>query len=180
MGFHHLAVATHDMKAIDAFYSKAMGFDLVKVEVQPTPSGDGHAKHFFYDTGDGQLMAFWELHDETFPQDFPTGLSTAVGLPEWVNHYAFTADGPEDLQKRKQRWLDSGYDVLEIDHHWCYSIYTNDPNGTMVEFCITTAPFDSTDRKSARDALNSGALPYGKRPIVTVNRTEQTPVHEQV
>ena len=77
MPYHHLALATHDMKAIDLFYSMAMGFELVKVEVAPTPGG-GWAKHFFYDTGNGELMAFWELHDDSLPQDFPTGLSTAV------------------------------------------------------------------------------------------------------
>jgi catechol 2,3-dioxygenase-like lactoylglutathione lyase family enzyme len=179
MGYHHLAVAVHDMKAIDAFYSQAMGFDLVKVEVAPTPSGEGIAKHFFYETGGGEMMAFWELHDPTLPQDFPTGLSTAAGLPEWVNHYAFSADGPDDLQKRKQRLLDSGYDVLEIDHHWCYSIYTKDPNGTLVEFCITTAEFDGEDHANARRALRGEEIPGSQPPVVTVHRTEAKPVHER-
>ena len=57
MPFHHLALATRDMPAIHKFYSKAMGFDLVKVERGPTPEG-GFAKHFFFDTGAGELMAF--------------------------------------------------------------------------------------------------------------------------
>jgi hypothetical protein len=26
----------------------------------------------------------------------------------------------------------------EIDHGWCRSLYTVDPNGIMVEFCVTT------------------------------------------
>ena len=33
MPFHHVAVAAQDMPAIDAFYSEATGFDLVKVEI---------------------------------------------------------------------------------------------------------------------------------------------------
>ena len=46
MAFHHLAVATKDAVANDAFYEKAMGFRLVKVEVGATPAG-GWAKHLF-------------------------------------------------------------------------------------------------------------------------------------
>ena len=48
MGYHHLALATRDMKAIDHFYREVMGFDLKKVEIGPTPIG-GWAKHFFYE-----------------------------------------------------------------------------------------------------------------------------------
>ena len=58
-----------------------------------------------------------------------------------------------DLESRKQRWLENGYDVMEIDHHWCHSIYTQDPNGTLVEFCTTTAQFGDSDRRRARELL---------------------------
>ena len=30
--------------------------------------------------------------------------------------------------------------LWEIDHGWCRSVYTVDPNGIMVEFCVTTKP----------------------------------------
>src|SRR6266403_361614 len=60
--FHHTAFATREPAATHAFYTEAMGFELVKVEVAPTPKG-GWAKHFFYDTGGGELMASWDLHD---------------------------------------------------------------------------------------------------------------------
>ena len=72
MAFHHVAVAAQDMPAIDAFYGEATGFELVKVEIAPTPDG-GWAKHFFYDTGNGEMMAFWELHDEKIGDDYKVG-----------------------------------------------------------------------------------------------------------
>ncbi len=28
--------------------------------------------------------------------------------------------------------------MREIDHGWCKSLYLVDPNGIMVEFCVTT------------------------------------------
>ncbi len=182
MSFHHLALATHDMKATHAFYSEAMGFELVKVEIAPTPAG-GWAKHFFYETGGGELMAFWELHDESLPQEFPTGMSTAVGLPEWVNHVAFGAADLSDIEKAKQRWLDTGYPVLEIDHDWCYSVYTTDPGGTLVEFCVTTGTFTEADRALAlravteknRDALGAPS----KEPKVQLHKASGTPVHQR-
>jgi len=177
MPYHHLAAATHDMRATDLFYSRAMKFDLVKVEIAKTPEG-GWAKHFFYDTGAGELAAFWELHDPSLPQDFATGLSEAAGLPPWVNHIAYGARDLEDIEARKQRWLDYGYDVLEIDHNWCYSIYTTDPNGTLVEFCLTTGQFTEEDARIAREALLRDDLDFSQEPTIQFHRTKKKPVHE--
>jgi catechol 2,3-dioxygenase-like lactoylglutathione lyase family enzyme len=169
MPFHHLAMAARDMAAIDRFYGDVMGFDLVKVEVGKTPGG-GWAKHFFYDTGGGELVAFWELHDESLPADFPTGLSEAAGLPEWVNHLAFAAADLDDLERRSRRWLDAGLDVVEVDHHWCRSVYTKDPNGTLVEFCTMTGTFGPEDRRIAREALARDDLPFGAEAKVQLRR----------
>ena len=47
MGYHHVALATKNIEAIHLFYEGVMGFQLVKVEVAPSPEG-GWAKHFFY------------------------------------------------------------------------------------------------------------------------------------
>ena len=153
MPFHHVAVAARDMPAIDAFYSEAMGFELQKVEIAPTPAG-GWAKHFFYDTGNGEMMAFWELHDETIGEDYKVALSTDMGMPPWVNHISFLAHDLDDLAVRRQRWLDHGYDVLEIDHGWCVSLYFLDPNGIMVEFCRDTEGF-AVDPSGARALLDT-------------------------
>ena len=160
MGFHHLAVVTKDAVANDVFYQRVMGFELVKVEVGSTP--DGWAKHLFYDTGSDGMIAFWELHDEKIGNDFPTALSEGFGLPIWVNHIAFAARDLDDIESRKQRWLEHGYDVMEIDHHWCTSIYTADPNGTLVEFCTTTREFTAADKSEARRLLTAAkADPVG-------------------
>ena len=179
MPYHHLAIATRDMAATHIFYAEAMGFELVKAEIAATPSG-GWAKHFFYDTGGGELMAFWELHDDEIPSDFPTGLSRAAGLPEWVNHVAFKSDDMPAIEKAKQRWLQHGYDVVEIDHIWCYSVYATDPGGTLVEFYTTTADFTAEDRERAHEALTRNDLsPSGEPPRVEVHRAEGPPAHDR-
>lgn len=179
MPYHHLAVATRDMPATHIFYSEAMGFDLVKVEVASTPQG-GWAKHFFYDTGQGELMAFWELHDDELPSEFETGLSRAAGLPEWVNHVAFQADDMAAIEAAKKRWLEHGYDVLEIDHNWCHSVYATDPGGTLVEFCVTTGVFSQQDRELALRAVHDDDLPRAAPPAkILVHKAEGTPAHKR-
>jgi catechol 2,3-dioxygenase-like lactoylglutathione lyase family enzyme len=177
MPYHHLAMATRDMPATHIFYSEAMGFDLVKVEIANTPQG-GWAKHFFYDTGEGELMAFWELHDEQLPQEFETGLSRAAGLPEWVNHVAYKANDIAAIGAARQRWLEHGYDVLEIDHGWCRSVYTTDPGGTLVEFCLTTAEFSQADRELARKAVTSDDVPRKQgAPHFEIHKAVVPPAH---
>lgn len=163
MGYHHLALATRDMKAIDHFYREVMGFDLKKVEVGPTPQG-GWAKHFFYEIEPDRFIAFWELHGPAFEKPFETGLSKAVGLPEWVNHISFYSPTEDHLREKREMWLSGGFDVMEIDHNWCKSIYTRDPNGTMVEYCVTTGQFTAEDREIAIKAVTSDDVQQSRPP----------------
>jgi catechol 2,3-dioxygenase-like lactoylglutathione lyase family enzyme len=151
MAFHHVAIATRDLDATHRFYTEAMGFELRKVDAIPILEG-GWARHLFYDTGNGELFAIWDLHDESLP-DFNPAISVGLGLPHFVNHIAFASSDLDDLDARKDRWLAHGHDVARIDHGWCTSIYANDPNGIMVEFCTTTREPDDDDRRTALELL---------------------------
>lgn len=164
MGYHHLALACLDIAAIHDFYEGVMGFELVKVEVGPVPEG-GWAKHFFYRMEDDhKFIAFWELHDVPGTQNLETNISRAAGVPDHINHISFDVRDMEDLQQRKQRWLDAGLEVLEIDHNWCHSIYTRDPNGILVEFCATTGSFTALDRENALSALTAEEPEFSPPP----------------
>lgn len=155
MAYHHLALATGDMPAIHAFYEGVMGFELVKVEVAPLPE-QGWGKHFFYRMGDddARFIAFWELHDAPAQDAHEFDLNAAAKLPRGTNHIAFAAASVAELHAWRERWNAAGYDVLEIDHNWCHSVYTFDPNGNFVEFCVTTGTFDEADRARALRALD--------------------------
>lgn len=165
MGYHHLALAAKDMNAIHAFYEGVMDFKLVKAEVGPAPEG-GWAKHFFYQMeDDSKFIAFWEMHEMPgVGEDFETNLSKAAGLPDHINHISFDVKDAAELQMRKQQWLDGGCDVMEIDHNWCYSIYTKDPNDNLVEFCLTTEKFNEADRDFALKQLASTEPEFSKPP----------------
>ncbi|MGV8995655.1 MAG: VOC family protein [Parvibaculaceae bacterium] len=164
MGYHHLALAARDMKAIHAFYEGVMGFDLVKVEVGPSPQG-GWAKHFFYRMeDDSKFIAFWEMHDMPGTENFESNISKSAGLPDHINHISFDVKDMGELQIRKQRWLDAGCQVLEINHNWCHSVYTKDPNDNFVEFCLTTGAFTEADRAEAIAALSATEPAFSKAP----------------
>jgi catechol 2,3-dioxygenase-like lactoylglutathione lyase family enzyme len=151
MAFHHVAIAARDLEATHRFYSEAMGFQLAHVDTIPYLE-TGWARHLFYDTGNGEMLAIWDLHHDELP-DFNPALSTGLGLPNFVNHIAFGADSLQELDARRDNWLAHGHDVVKIDHGWCTSIYTDDPSGTMVEFCCTTRVFNADDFKSAQERL---------------------------
>jgi catechol 2,3-dioxygenase-like lactoylglutathione lyase family enzyme len=161
MAFHHVALATRDIDATHRFYTEVMGFTLVKAVVAPTPNG-GWARHAFYDTGDG-MIAFWDLHDPKMV-DFDPAISTGLGLEPWVNHVAFGARDLDEIEARKQRWLDAGYDVVEIDHGFCVSVYANDPNGILVEWCTDTKPYTQADRVAAQAAMDTAEPPLEQPP----------------
>ncbi|NNE74186.1 MAG: VOC family protein, partial [Acidimicrobiales bacterium] len=110
----------------------------------------------FYSTGSDsdQLIAFWDLA-QADAGDFKTDISRDLGLDPLVNHLAFSASDLDDIERRKQRWLDHGHTVLEIDHGWITSIYTEDPDRIAVEFAVLTKPFSEADRIEALALLQA-------------------------
>jgi len=164
MGYHHVALACKDIQAVHGFYEGILGFELVKVEIGPVPEG-GWAKHFFYRMEDDhKFIAFWELHDVPGTENLETNISKAAGLPDQINHISFDVADMEDLRRRKQQWLDAGLEILEIDHNWCHSIYTKDPNDILVEFCATTGSFTAQDREAALAALTAQEPAFSPPP----------------
>jgi catechol 2,3-dioxygenase-like lactoylglutathione lyase family enzyme len=153
---HHLAIATKNIAEAHHFYTEVMGFELVKAVKRKAPGG-GWTKHIFYDQGDGALFALWDLRGlesaGLAPDAWRSGLSSGMGLPNWVNHIAFEALNAEDFDRRKQRWLDHGYHVSVVDHDFIRSAYTIDPDGTMVEWAYRTALLTADDRTEAEGIL---------------------------
>src|SRR6185503_17027200 len=131
----------------------------------------GWAKHLFYDTGDG-MIAFWDLNDETLG-DFDPAISTGLGLPAFINHLAFRATDAADLDRRRQRWLDNGHDVVQLDHDFCLSIYANDPNGILVEWCCDSRPLTDEERRRALELLSDPAPAHDPPPAMEVFRAPQ-------
>lgn len=178
MPFHHVAITTRDLAATHAFYTEVMGFTLLRVEVGATPEAlldpdgatDGWGRHVFYDCGDGECLAVWDLHDPAhLPAEFDPSISRGLGLPSWTNHLAFAAPTEAVLAGHRDRWLAHGLPVVEVDHGWCRSIYVDDPNGITVEFCCTTGPVADPD---AAARLVDPAPAVGPPPPVALHLPE--------
>jgi catechol 2,3-dioxygenase-like lactoylglutathione lyase family enzyme len=177
MAFHHIALATRDLAATHRFYTEVMGFKVVKVVVAPTPEKSGWAKHVFYDTGNGEMIAFWEIHDAEIEAGPWTGdLSKVIGLPSWVNHVAFDAPTLDVLEARKQHWREHGLTVAEIDHGFCTSIYATDPNEILVEFCCTTRPFSDEELAAASRLVDDAKPNLETLPGMRVFKPIEAPV----
>lgn len=149
---HHVAYACRDVEQTRHFYEDLMGMPLVLTEVSEAPNG-GYLRHVFFDTGDGSCIAFFDLHGVGESAEWRSDLSESVGLPVWVNHIAFRAD--RDRQEAvRGRMEDAGIKpLMELDHHWCHSLYYVDPNGIMVELCRDT-PGLPADGDEARRLLS--------------------------
>ena len=171
MGFHHVALATRDLEKTHEFYTEVMGFTLVKTVIAPIPgSREGWSRHVFYDTGSQGLIAFWDLHDEQWTDGYPTNLNKTAGLPGWVNHFAYLAPTQEFLDERRRTWCSHGHVVAEVDHDFCVSIYTNDPDGNTVEFCYDRRPFTDAEKIHALELLRAERPALDKDPSITIHQ----------
>jgi catechol 2,3-dioxygenase-like lactoylglutathione lyase family enzyme len=168
MGLHHVAYATKDLEATHAFYTEVMGFRLVKIVAGKTEAG--WSKHVFYDTGGQGLIAFWDIHDDEIGEDYRTDLSKSLGLPIHINHIAFEARDVDDLARIRERWQQHGITVTEVDHGFCTSIYTVDPNRIMVEFCCDTTGLTDADAAEAERLLRDPQPELEPDPPVVVHR----------
>ncbi|MCP4003712.1 MAG: VOC family protein [bacterium] len=148
---HHVAYTTRDSEATYDFYSGKLGMPLLRTENHR--QGDGYFRHFFFGMGGGEAIAFFEVSGVGEDADFKTEISSGLGLPQWTNHIAFRLDSLEELETMTKQMHERGIkDILKIDHGWCTSIYTLDPNGIMVEFCVTTDPsaFEQGEEEALR------------------------------
>ncbi len=153
MGFHHVAYTTRDCEATRHFYEDLMGFPLIYTEVQgkdPT-----YVRHIFFDIGDGECLAFFEVANVGEAPDYKTDITTSVGLPVWTNHAAFSATA-EQQSEVKARMTAAGIEpLMDIDHGWCHSLYYVDPNGVMVELCRNTPGFEADTAEAHRLAAGN-------------------------
>ena len=166
-GFSHLGLSTLDMDKTRAFYENVLGFKAVRCDLIPVKEG-GRIRHVFFDTGRDQLMAFMEARGvEGIPAEYDTSISRGLGVPPAFYHFAFEAGSEAGLDQKRQELKEKGVEVTEVvDHGWAKSIYFNDPNGLMLEYCCLTREFNEDDAKiqprfevSQQSSLMRGRLP---------------------
>ena len=138
-----------------------MGFPLVKVGGRTHAEAceqTGWARHVFFDTGDGQCFAVWDLHDGHLPPTSIPRSAAASASRRGSTTSRSTRPSLDELAARGDRWIDHGQDVIEIDHGWCTSIYAKDPNGTRWSSAAPPATFTPPTSTGARSSTRHRPL----------------------
>jgi len=148
---HHTAYVTKDQEATRAFYEDVLGFPLVAAwsEADELFGAERVYCHTFFGLADGSALAFFQFANPEDQQLFDPAL-----LPSPFRHIAMKVDaeGQAKLQWRLEEagWKPDGTYVLE--HGYCRSLYTEDPNGMLLEFTVDVPHADQISEDRRGDA----------------------------
>lgn len=161
-GINHLALVCKDMSQTLDFYQNILGLKLIK-----TISLPGEGKHFFFDVGNDDALAFFWFPNA--PEAAPgiasvklDGLQTGdiVTAHGSMNHVAFKVPA-EKLEEYRQKLTQHNIPVTPVLHHadvpqgyvaepdettFISSFYFFDPNGILLEFAATVRPLGDPQR----------------------------------
>lgn len=145
-GWSHVGLSTLNMDKTRAFYEDILGFKAVRCDTIKVTEG-GAIRHVFFDTGQGQLLAFMEARGVPgVPIEYDAGINRGLGVPEAFYHFAFEAGTPEDVEAKRAQLIAKGVKVTPVvDHEWAKSIYFKDPNGLLLEYCAYTRALNDDD-----------------------------------
>lgn len=133
-GLHHLAVFTADMDQTVRFWTSVMQARLVRTGRDP--DGDPGLRHYYFDIGNGTLLAFFE-----FPAQDRESLQFG-----WMHHIALKADNEADLETFRQHAAKFEVHVSDVrEHDFVKSVYLHDPNGVLIELAYQHRPLIEKD-----------------------------------
>lgn len=148
---HHTAYVTKDQEATRAFYEDILGFPLMATwsETDELFGAERVYCHTFFGLADGSALAFFQFADQSDQDLFDPELT-----PSPFRHIALKveADGQAELHKRltDANWKPEATYVLE--HGYCRSLYTEDPNGMLIEFTVDVDGVDQITADRRNDA----------------------------
>ncbi len=163
-GINHLALVCKDMKKTVDFYSGVLGMPLTKTIDLPA----GMGQHFFFDIGNGDMLAFFWFPDA--PESLPgvthaenlVGGGSITSAHASMNHVAFNVPG-EKIDEYQRKLREAGVDATAVVNHddsetqasptltdttFVRSIYFKDPDGILLEFAAWTRELDERDINS--------------------------------
>ena len=144
---HHYAFVIRDHEVNRQFFEDVLGLPLVATWCERTFNSEVQREvdycHTFFGLADGSALAFFQ-----FAHDDDQNLFDPDLTPSPFRHIALkvTPELQQEIHDRLTQagWKPDGTYVLE--HGYCRSLYTEDPNGLLLEF---TADVDNADEISA-------------------------------
>jgi glyoxylase I family protein len=146
---HHNAFVTKDQEATRAFYEELIGLPLVATwsEADELFGALRVYCHTFFALGDGSALAFFQFANPEDQEMFDPALT-----PSPFRHIALKVT-PELQQEIHDRLTASGWKpdgTYVLEHGYCRSLYTEDPNGLLLEFTADVPNADeiAVDRRA--------------------------------
>jgi catechol 2,3-dioxygenase-like lactoylglutathione lyase family enzyme len=139
-GIHHSAFRCRDAEETRVFYEDVLGLPLKAALVFEEEPGTGRPcpyMHLFFQLGDGNYVAFFDVPDGARPDKFK--MKWGMDL-----HFAFEVGSVAEMMAFKTRLDAAGIPCFgPIDHHFVHSIYFYDPNGINVEITVRDGAHDA-------------------------------------
>ncbi len=150
-GVNHLALITPDMDATVRFWHGVL--DARLVATIGTPS----FKHYFFEIGQGNTVAFFEYSDQEL-ESYAKPAGVPYAKASQFDHLSLNLPDEEALLRLRDRLKSHGCEVTDVvDHGFIRSIYFTDPNGIALEASwwvvdATGRPVDYRDTRLFSDA----------------------------
>lgn len=152
---HHNAFVTKDQEATRAFYEDLIGLPLIATwtEKDELFGAERVYCHTFFGLGDGGALAFFQFEKPEDQEQFGPELAQSPFI-----HIALKVT--EEVQRgiaerlKKANWKPE--DTYVLEHGYCRSLYTRDPNGLALEFTLDAdraEEINATRRAMARQDL---------------------------
>ena len=126
-GFNHVATLTTDLDRHAEWWGRVFG----AVVTFKMDKSDEHPRMFILDIGGGAALNVFEVSEDEI-----IGERRRQGGRGAIDHFAIAVDSLETLEAVKQRLLDAGADIGEIQRlgpEW--SLFFRDVDGMELEVC---------------------------------------------
>src|SRR5207248_6578050 len=153
---HHHAYVVRDHEANRRFLEDLLGIPLVATWCEKSHNSETGAEiefcHTFFGLADGSALAFFQFADPKMHEKTQAKVPAEIGR---YDHIALKVDDPT-YDALKARLDAAGEKFRETNHGYCKSIYTNSPDGLIVEFTCDppdVAEIDALRRADAHSEL---------------------------
>jgi catechol 2,3-dioxygenase-like lactoylglutathione lyase family enzyme len=134
-GFNHVATLTTDLERHADFYGRVFGATVTfTMEAE-----DDHPRMFILDMGGGAALNVFEVGEDDI-----IGEQRRQGGRGAIDHFGIAVESLAELEQVKQRLIDAGADIGEIQQlgpEW--SLFFRDVDGMELEVCAPASPGDA-------------------------------------
>ena len=133
-GMHHITAIASDIHRTNDFYSSLLGMKLVK---RTSNFDDPKSAHWYWGVGDGKpgtIITYFERDPQREPR-------AQMGAGQ-THHFALSVPDEDTQLRFREKLIKAGHRVSPVmDRIYFKSIYTNDPDGHIVELATAGPGF---------------------------------------